>query len=426
VKPRTLTAEQVLRLTLVRQGLDRRLAKADPAAAVQRFGPLHATDRATPYLSLLARIQAFRFEDLDRAWLAERELDRRSAMRGTFHLVPRARVRMIVCVVAAGDPADVRNLRQAGVAPDVAKRLRRAVERVIDASGPSDVAGIKRALPESTRTEALAKTKGGGSTLALVLAWMAEAGFLAAAARKDPRTGAIQGGWAHAPLVYERFETAFGKLERCRQPEADAALARWYFEAHGPAAFEDWAWWNGLSAVRSRAAFELVRGDLEEVAVADWPPLYLPRGALEQADPGRTQGGPQDGREVGPLEGPQEGPVVRLVPYEEGAIKAYRATRQRYFDPAVTERSHTLYGEVLPTILVDGRVAGMWSAGAGGWSGALVAASGRSHRGLTTELFGRADRAVSRALDGEVERVRQAFAEASDATARVDAPAGGG
>jgi hypothetical protein len=413
VKPRPLTADEVLRVTLRRQGLAERLPKAEPAAAVERFGPLHATDRATPYLSLLARIETFRFEDLDRAWLVERELDRRSAMRGTFHLVPRARVPTIVCVVGSGDPADVRYLRQAGVEAPLAQRLRRAVERVIDASGPSDVAGIKRALPEPLRAQAVAKTKGGGSTLAAVLAWMAEAGFLAAAARRDPKTGAIQGGWANAPLVYERF-AAFGETGRCRQPEADAALARWYFEAHGPAAFEDWAWWNGLSAARSRAAFEQVRDDLEEVVVDDWPPLYLPKGALERGASRRTHDGPEDG------------PVVRLVPYEEAAIKAYRATRQRFFDSKFTRRSHTLYGEVLPTILVDGRVAGMWSPGAGGWSGALVAASGRPHRGLWTELFGRPHRGVKRALDEEVERVREAFAEASGETARVDARTGGG
>jgi hypothetical protein len=126
---------------------------------------------------------------------------------------------------------------------------------------------------------------------------------------------------------------------------------------------------------------------------------------LEQGASRRTRDGLQDG--------PQDGPVVRLAPYEEAAIKAYRATRQRFFDPKFTERSHTLYGEVLPTILVDGRVAGMWSPGAGGWSGALVAASGRPHRGLWAELFSRPDRGVKRALDEEVERVREALKAAA-------------
>lgn len=380
---------------------------------MERFGPLHATDRSTPYLSLLARIETFRFADLDRAWLVERELDRRSAMRGTFHLVPRAWVRTIVCVVGVPDPGDVRYLRLAGVGPVLAKRLGRAVETVIARHGPTDVAGLKRELPEPLRAEAMAKTKGGGSTLAAVLRWMAEAGVLAAAARRDPKTGAIQGGWAHAPLVYERFEYAFGAPQPCRQPEADAALARWYFQAHGPAAFEDWAWWNGLPGVRSRAAFEHVRGGLEEVTVDNWPALFLPVGAVEATE-----------KKAGTAK--QDGPTVRLVPYEEAAIKAYRATRQRFFDPAHSDRSQTLFGEVLPTILVDGRVAGTWSSGAGGWSGALVAASGKADRSLSAVLFGRVDPTVKRALDDEVDRVRDAFAAASRLRARVDAPAGGG
>jgi len=412
VKPRPLTADQVLRLTLARQGLAARLRDADPVAAVERFGPLHATDRSTPYLSLLARIETFRFEDLDRAWLVDRKLDRRSAMRGTFHLVPRARAHTIVCVVGIPDPANVRYLRLAGVEPALAKRVRRAVEDVIAKNGPTDVAGLKRALPEPLRAEAMAKTKGGGSALAAVLRWMAEAGILAGAARRDRKTGAVQGGWIHAPLVFERFDDAFGKGGPCRQPEADAALASWYFQAHGPAAFEDWAWWNGLPAARSRAAFERAQGDLEEVTVEGWPALFVPKGALDQSESPRDRA--------------QDGPTVRLVPYEEAAIKAYRATRQRFFDPAHAERSHTLFGEVLPTILVDGRVAGTWSSGAGGWSNALVAASGKTDRSLSAELFGRADRAVKRALDGEVDRVRAAFAAASRDLNRVDAPAGDG
>src|SRR5207249_501121 len=119
------------------------------------------------------------------------------------------------------------------------------------------------------------------SALAAVLRWMAEAGILAGAARRNRKTGAVQGGWIHAPLVFERFDDAFGKGGPCRQLEAEAALAHWYFQAHGPAAFEDWAWWNGLAAARSRAAFAQVRGDLEEIRVEDWPALFLPKGALD-------------------------------------------------------------------------------------------------------------------------------------------------
>jgi hypothetical protein len=404
--PIRLSADELLDATLERQGLAaRHRAPAELADAVERFGPLHATDRATPYLSLLARLDGFGFADLDRAWLVDRRLDRRSAMRGTFHLVPRARVADIVCMFGTRRAADVRYFRTAGIEPATAERLAKAIAAELAAESPLDLVGMKKALPARLREQATARTKASGSTLAYVVRWMAEAGVLAAAPRRDRRTGSIQPGWQPAPLVYEPFERAFGRLPACDPVAADAALAGWYFAAHGPAAYEDWAWWTNFPARRARAAFEVNRAGLVQVEADSYTePLFV---VASQADDLARLSRKKAGRG-------RDEPTVRLLPYEDSGIKAYRTTRGRFFDPKHEAETHTLFGEVLPTILVDGRIEGTWSSGIGVWAGALQANADKNagapkrQRGPGAAPYGRLDRAVRRALDEELERVASA------------------
>lgn len=389
-----LTSDQALSLTIERQGLLHRAGGLDAVAAVERFGPLHATDHRTPYLSLLARLDGFSLADLDRAWLLERRLDRRAAMRGTLHLVPGPRLPDIVCAFGTFRPEEHRFLREAGIAADEAVRLRSAIKGILARDGPLDLGGLKRALPADLRERATTKTAVGPSVLAALVRWMTEAGLLAFVAKIDPRSGEQVSGWARAPHLYERFQNVFGRLPRCVQAEADARLARWYFEAHGPAATEDWAWWTGFSAPRARSAFEVVRGALVEIEVEGWPEqVFMPASAFEV--PPQAAGG--------------NGPIVRLLPYEDAGIKAYRATRRRFFNPDVAQRQHTSYGEVLPTVLLDGRVIGTWSHGVGGWASALEAAAGRPARDLSVELSTSIDRVAADRLEEELERVRAAL-----------------
>jgi len=49
--------------------------------------------------------------------------------------------------------------------------------------------------------------------------------------------------------------------------EAFAELARRYFDGHGPATVDDFAWWTGLNQGEARRALELVRAELESHVV---------------------------------------------------------------------------------------------------------------------------------------------------------------
>lgn len=140
-----------------------------------------------------------------------------------------------------------------------------------------------------------------------------------------------------------------------------------------------------------------VRPGLLEARVEGWvEPVYLTPGELET------------------VPAMEDGPVVRLLPYEDAAMKAYRATRSRFFDERSGARQQTSFGEILPSVLVDGRVAGTWSHGVGGFAGALDPRAGRTARGLSAELFGPADRAVRDRLDAELARIAAALSRSDD------------
>ena len=62
---------------------------ADALAAIRAMTVLHATEPATPYLSLFARIDSCTRADLDDALFASRSLVKQLAMRRTLFVFPR-------------------------------------------------------------------------------------------------------------------------------------------------------------------------------------------------------------------------------------------------------------------------------------------------------------------------------------------------
>ncbi|MGL5826128.1 MAG: winged helix DNA-binding domain-containing protein [Nocardioides sp.] len=90
---------------------------SDPVAATEAMTVLHATEPATVYLSLQARIDAMTVDDVDRALYVDRRLVKQLAMRRTLFVFPRD------LLPAAWGSASAR------IAPSLAARLATEVER---------------------------------------------------------------------------------------------------------------------------------------------------------------------------------------------------------------------------------------------------------------------------------------------------------
>jgi hypothetical protein len=155
-----------------------------------------------------------------------------------------------------------------------------------------------------------------------------------------------------------------------RELEGDEALgelARRYLDGHGPATEGDLAWWSGLSLGEARRAIAIARHDLQ-VDEGWWS---VPRA-------------PRKGRP-----GQRLSRVDLLPPFDEYTV-AYR-DRSAFLDADLAARTRN--GIMSPVVLVDGRIAGVWSR----------ARAGRGVR-LRIELARSIEASHARAIDQEVER----------------------
>ena len=139
-------------------------------------------------------------------------------------------------------------------------------------------------------------------------------------------------------LVEEKLPAAGTVLRE----ESLALLARKYFRSHGPATIEDFAWWSGIGLNDCRLGVSLL-GD--ELAQERWKGLVF----FFHLD--------------GRIRGFRRGCVHLLPPYDEYLI-GYKS-RHVALHPDHTHRAHNNSGIFWPVILLDGEVAGNWSAASG-------------------------------------------------------------
>ena len=143
-----------------RARLARRHFLAEPAGsidvAVAGLVGLHATDPATPYLSLQARLPGFAVADLDAALYERRTLVKHLAMRRTLWVVGVDDLPLIQAA-ASDRVADnerrklVADVHKAGVAADADGWLDQACDAVLAhlaENGPTSARQLREALPE--------------------------------------------------------------------------------------------------------------------------------------------------------------------------------------------------------------------------------------------------------------------------------------
>jgi Winged helix DNA-binding domain len=228
---------------------------------------LHATDPATPYLSLWARVPGFTVADLDAALYQRREVVKHLAMRRTLWVV---RVADLPVVQAAASDRVAENERRrlvadvqkAGVATDGDRWLNRACEAVrahLDERGPTSAKQLREALPQLAGSYDPAPGKRWGRDTPLsprVLTVLSVRGDIV----RGPNDGAwtvSRPRWAAASQWLTTTSDAVS-LESAR-----AQLVRTWLRAFGPATVTDIKWWFGNTLTWARHALR----DIDAVEV---------------------------------------------------------------------------------------------------------------------------------------------------------------
>ncbi len=323
-----VTARGLNRSTLGRQLLLGR-ASLPVAEAVRRMVALQAQHAASPYLALWNRLTAVDPADLDAAF-AGHEVVKATLMRLTLHAV---------------HAADYRAFREA-MEPTL-----RAV--MILREGRFAASRLTVADADALVPELLAHADQ-PRTAAEMKAWLA--GQLDA----PPDPGAWRGLRGYAPLLHAPTGApwSFGPrpsyvAARPRpvlaDPDASAAglqtLITRYLEGFGPASVADVAQFALVQQARVKEALQALSGDIERLDGPDGKELYDVPGAPRP---------------------PEDTPAPpRLLAMWDSILLAY-ADRRRVIPPDYRTLVIRSNGDVLPTLLVDGYVAGVWRPVAGG------------------------------------------------------------
>jgi hypothetical protein len=128
------------------------------------------------------------------------------------------------------------------------------------------------------------------------------------------------------------------KSKHLTEEEALAELAERYFESHGPATFQDFVWWSGLTLSEVKRAVQIVGDKLTSFTIDDT--TYWTKG--DKLD-----------EKIKP-------PKVSLLSWFDEYIIGY-TDRSAAFDPAtakyIVKPKNGLYSAV---ILINGKIAGNW------------------------------------------------------------------
>lgn len=221
---------------------------------------LHATDPATPYLSLWARHKNFCTADLDGELYQKRSVVKHLAMRRTLWLINSEDLALVQ--PAASDRVAhnecrrlIADVQKSGVADDGERWLDRACSAVLRHLGehpPASTAELRTALPELAGTWDPAPGKRWGGEVSL-----APRVLTVLSVRGDIVRGPNDGTWTTSRPRWA--STGIWLTDRREPMPADTAraeLTRRWLQAFGPATIEDIKWWFGstLTAVRKALA----------------------------------------------------------------------------------------------------------------------------------------------------------------------------
>jgi hypothetical protein len=347
------------RATLARQSL---LSPAPAGlavpAAIAAFGGLQAQEPASPYLALWTRMTAFAAAELDAAFAA-RTVVKGTLMRSTLHAVSAADYAALQPAVAPMHQAIRRQDRQRP--PDPAHLARLAAAAAAFTTQPRQLRELRDHLA----------THAGDVDPDEVVWWLRRHMTFLHAPTPD-----LAWSFGRRPRLVEAGAWLGGGAIFADEPAALEHLVRRYLAAFGPATVADIGAWSGLAVGRLRPTIDALdrAGSLWHArdergrALVDLPEAPRP--------PAATPAPP------------------RLLPMWDSILLAH-ADRTRVISDADRATVIARNGDTLPTILVEGRVAGLWWADEG--------RGGRTT--IAIEPFRPIPAVARRALEAEGERL---------------------
>jgi hypothetical protein len=188
-----------------------------------------------------------------------------------------------------------------------------------------------------------------------------------------------KGPWYHdTEQTYADLKRWVPSMTETEKSQAQKILMTGYLLVYGPATVQDYAYWTGMKISAAREVLKGMEPGLTVVeASGQKGKLYVLRDALPDLD------------KIEAI------PLVRLLPKFDALIMGHK-DKTRFMDEAARKRVFLPAAEVAATVLVDGRVEGVWVMKKDGdaWS-------------LAVELFKELDEEHIDMLDNEIKRMKE-------------------
>ncbi len=347
-KPESVDAPKVSPQRVAAFRLSRHhLAKKAPATALPAVAGDMAGAQAqvlsAAQMSLWARTRGLRLQDVEAAMWKDRTLVKAWCMRGALHLIPSADFAIFVRGCARRGARSTGWLVRAGWDVESIDRMIEAMGRVLDR--PLTRKEVARRISESLGAKLKAGAgRGwggpsdasgfeiGGKLLSLDgLVWLA-------CIRGVACFGPGQGNEA----TFVRPDRWLPDWHDMSGEEAEFELLRRYLRAHGPATVRDFALWTYVTAADAREIWSGLADELAPVNV-DGRLAWVLRADVSSLQ--RTK---------------IERPCVRLLPFFDSFLLGLK-DKGHLVDAAHYKRVYRPAGWLSPVVLVNGRVAGVWS-----------------------------------------------------------------
>jgi len=315
----------VNRFLLAKQHLSRDFRNSDVLQTVRDICALHATGIATPYLSLFARIEDFKREQLDEELYAKKRLGKIRCMRRTIHILPRETISIAYAATRKGLQKDsVAFLEFRGVSIDEYETTSKRILEILNGQ-------------EMTTSE-IKEILGTELNVSAIVEQMCDHGLLI--------RGRPTKGWRGKVQNYSRFDDYFPDLDlnRIEEAEAISLLVHQYLHSLGPATEDDIAWWMGIGKGQVRAALNSIQDQTKQITISDLDGTFI----LLKSDERRLNDTKTQGKQT-----------VNLLPNLDPYLMGYKV-RDRYLSPEHKEYVFDRGGNATSTILIDGKVVGVW------------------------------------------------------------------
>jgi len=298
---------------------------SDLVQIVMDIGGLHGTSAAGPYLSLFARARGFEKATFTKELSYRKTLARIRYVRNTVYILPKDFIP--VAFAATSQMAEVtseRFYRYLGITPGSYERISRKILNVLKGRGLS-TKEIKGKLRTSRN-------------LSPIVNMMCDRGLLI--------RGIPQEGWRSTQHTYYRFEDYYPdlNLRKIDEDPARKAVIKQYISSFGPVNELDVAWWTGFPKGQVRKMLEDLKEDISSVEISGLDgQFFLLTTELEALNSLK----------------PPDDPVINLLPGLDPYLMGYKY-RERYLDPHHYEVIFDRSGNATSTILMDGRIVGIW------------------------------------------------------------------